>query len=221
MSQPRAHALLMASLCGALILAGCDARTAEAPQAQEVDEQAAGLSDTMTQCGYECPPRGWHTRGWSCAPECGGTCGPWGNQVTCGVNTGTFTMCGYTCPNDFQPIGSSCKPECGPFCLAPYYSNATTCAPICDSREGTHGDMEADFRYYDAYANYEGWCTSLPTDVCVDGSYYYSRLLAGFFCHTVGSNGSCGDPDAIWEVNCRSRIDCVYDCEGACVKTDC
>ncbi|WP_140852795.1 hypothetical protein [Myxococcus xanthus] len=176
MGQPQTHSLLRASLCGVLVLGGCDARYADAPQTQEVDGQAAGLSDTM---------------------------------------------CGYTCPSHFQAIGSSCRPECGPFCPEPYNVNATTCTPICDSREGTHGELEADFRYHDAYAYDENWCTTLPTDVCIDGSYYYSHLLSNFFCHTVGSNGSCGDPDAIWEVNCRSRIDCVYNCEGECVKTDC
>ncbi len=183
-------------------------------------------SGTFTQCGSSCPS-GWHPTQYSChLSSCGNTCyGPGNsNRVTCEPNSGTFTQCGSSCPSGWNPTQYSCNYySCGSPCYGPGNSNQVTCAPPCDPRAGTHGQIWINTSANSDYVYHDGWCsvgTQLPA-MCWEGTYYYQQSLVSQYCMSVGSGGSCYNPDAWWNVTCRSLVDCIYNCSGQCVKADC
>jgi hypothetical protein len=185
--------------------------------------QCAPDSGTFNQCGVGCPS-GWHPTQYGCSYSCGGNCsfsGP--NQVQCAPDSGDrFTQCGVGCPSGWRPVQYSCSYSCGGNCS---FSgpNQTLCERICDPRKGTHGQMWITETGYSQYVFRWGWCsvgTQLPAQ-CYDGTYCYYQSLVDSACWSVGSGGSCDDNDAWWRVTCNTLIDCTYDCNGQCVRTQC
>ncbi len=192
----------------------------------ELGEVELGEVEQLTTvCGSTCPS-GSHPTQYSCNYSCGSSCyGPGNsNRVTCEPNSGTFTQCGSSCPSGWNPTQYSCNYySCGSPCYGPGNSNQVTCAPPCDPRAGTHGQIWINTSANSDYVYHDGWCsvgTQLPA-MCWEGTYYYQQSLVSQYCMSVGSGGSCYNPDAWWNVTCRSLVDCIYNCSGQCVKADC
>ena len=99
----------------------------------------------------------------------------------------------------------------------------TAVYPGCDPRAGTYGETWIDTSADSQYVYHDGWCsvgTNWPA-MCWEGTYYHYQYTENYFCSSIGSGGSCYDPDAWWWVTCKSLVDCVYNCNGECVKADC
>ena len=225
MKQGRsARSLFAASALSIFMVLGCNAPTGEADPAGPNEGDLAQVEQHFTQCGTSCPS-GYHPTRRSCsAITCGGTCSVGAtNQVTCEPNVGTFLQCGTSCPSGWYATSRSCSTiTCGGTCSF-NATNQATCAPICDPKAGTHGQMW-EVRSAQSQYMYQGeWCsigTHWPP-MCFQGTYYYNQQLVGQSCASVGSNGSCYDPDAWWNVSCNSLIDCVYNCNGQCEPAGC
>ena len=178
---------------------------------------------TFAQCGTVCP-NGWHATQLSCTFDCGGgTCINFvKNQARCEPNSGTFTQCGTSCPSGWRPTQYSCTLGCGGSTCSGV-TNQVTCAPVCDPRAGTRSQMWINEPASAQYMYRYEWCSigTLYPPMCWEGTYYHSQYVLSQSCSSPGSYGSCEDPDAWWNVTCRSLIDCVYDCSGRCVPAGC
>jgi hypothetical protein len=226
MHASRTLSLLAATTLSLFALVGCHPPMEEDASTEAVTESLGQTEQELTTCGSSCPT-GYHPTSYKCnLTSCGNSCyGPGNsNQVICQPNSGTFSACGSSCPSGWTVRSYSCNlSDCGHSCYGPGNSNQVTCAPVCDPRVGTHSQMNFDAVANSEYAYRNGWCsigTTFPAQ-CFNGTYYYSQTLGNNHCVRVGSNGTCQDPDALWEVTCKSVVKCTYNCAGQCVKSTC
>lgn len=145
-------------------------------------------------------------------PGGGAACNPGGNMCQIGV---------ASCSSGALVCTFMGNASAGTGCGANAICNgAGTC---CNSAVGTHGQVQASQSAVGLYQFHSVWC-SIPWNIpeqCVQGRYTYSQEIADEYCLSVGSNNSCYDNDAQWSVTCSAMVDCVYDCNGICVPTDC
>jgi hypothetical protein len=175
-------------------------------------------------CGNVLSPKGGNNACCGTSPYnpdfsicCGNVLSPkGGNNACCDTSpyNPDFSIC---CGNVLSPKGGN-NACCG---TVPYNTSYSNC---CSSPEaGTHGQIPTTQSANGLYQFHDVWC-SIPWNIppqCVGGNFTKWQSVASQYCTSVGSGGSCTDPNAGWHVTCNALIDCIYDCNGTCNPVGC
>lgn len=143
----------------------------------------------------------------------------------CLLSTGMFA-CGayyddtYTPAHETSSIGQIAMPLCETPRI-PYASPGSDKYGCCAPGTGQHGRTSITQYAVGEYQHQDVWCSvgrGLAAG-CYFGVNVLSQSLASAVCQS--SNTNCTAPNATYDVKCNATVECVYNCDGACIPEPC